>query len=72
MLDEAAARRHAVRELAEEVGLDTAPEDLALWAATRGTHQSVGLAFLAPSQPASVLRQRFAVMQTSTGRWWTA
>lgn len=60
VLDEAALRRHAARELAEETGLYTAPEDLTLWAVTRGEHRSIGLTFLALRQPASVLRERFA------------
>ncbi|WP_308409542.1 NUDIX domain-containing protein [Streptomyces sp. A3M-1-3] len=62
VLDEAVLRRHAARELAEETGLDTAPEDLTLWAVTRGEHRSIGLTFLAPRQPTSVLRQRFAAL----------
>ncbi|MFI6883885.1 NUDIX hydrolase [Streptosporangium canum] len=62
VLDEAALRRHAARELAEETGLDTASEDLTLWAVTRGEHGSIGLTFLAPSRPASVLLERFAAL----------
>ncbi|MFF5206003.1 NUDIX domain-containing protein [Streptosporangium sp. NPDC000396] len=62
VLDEAALRGHAARELAEETGLDTAPEDLTLWAVTRGEHGSVGFVFLAPGQPASVMRERFATL----------
>ncbi|WP_455351330.1 NUDIX hydrolase [Streptomyces sp. SYSU K217416] len=61
-LDEAALRHHAARELAEETGVDAAPEDLTLWAVTRGEHGSIGLVFLAPCQPASVLGERFAAV----------
>lgn len=62
VLDEAALRRHAARELAEETGIDTAPDDLTLWAVTRGEHRSIGLTYLAPRQLASVLRERFAAV----------
>lgn len=62
VLDEAALRRHAARELAEETGVGTGPEDLTLWAVTRGEHQSIGLTFLAPRRPASELRERFAAL----------
>lgn len=58
-LDEAALRLHAARELSEETGVELPPEELNLWAVTRGEHRSIGLAFLAPAQPAAVLRERF-------------
>ncbi len=48
-LDASAVRRHAARELAEETGVDLPPEDLRLWAITRGQHRSIGLIFLAPA-----------------------
>jgi 8-oxo-dGTP pyrophosphatase MutT (NUDIX family) len=62
VLDEAALRRHAARELAEEVGLDIAPGDLTLWVVTRGKRGSTGCSFLAPHQPVSLLRERFAAV----------
>ena len=37
-LDTAALRHNAARELLEELGVDTAPYDLTLWAVTRGHH----------------------------------
>ena len=58
-LDEAALRRHAARELAEETGVDLAPEELSRWAVTRGEHRSIGLSFLAPPRPAAVPHERF-------------
>ncbi|MEJ8657600.1 NUDIX hydrolase [Streptomyces sp. MS1.AVA.4] len=58
-LDEAALRLHAARELSEETGVELPPEELNLWAVTRGEHRSIGLVFLAPAQPAAVLRERF-------------
>lgn len=61
-LDEAALRRNAARELAEETGLDTRAEDLTLWAVTRGENRSIGLSFLAPSRSEAVLRERFEAL----------
>ncbi|GAA1018364.1 hypothetical protein Aple_074740 [Acrocarpospora pleiomorpha] len=61
-LDETALRRHAARELVEETGIDTAPEDLTLLVVTRGEHGSIGILFRAPPQPAPVLRERFAAL----------
>lgn len=58
-LDGSAVRRHAARELAEEVGVDLPPEELRLWAVTRGQHRSIGLVFLAPSRPAALLHECF-------------
>ena len=58
-LDEAALRRHAARELVEETGLDLPPEELSLWAVTRGEHRSVGLTFLAPPRSAAAVHERF-------------
>ncbi|MGW8329869.1 NUDIX domain-containing protein [Streptomyces sp. NPDC055897] len=50
----------AARELAEEVGIGTAPETLRLWAVTRGENGSIGLTYLAPSLPEAVVRAAFA------------
>lgn len=61
-LDLAALRRHAARELAEEIGSDTVPEALTLWLATRGRNGSVGVLFLAPPCPASLLHERYATL----------
>ncbi|WP_205825718.1 NUDIX hydrolase [Microbispora catharanthi] len=71
LLDTAALRRHATRELAEEIGVDTAPGDLTLWLVTRGEDGSAGVLFLAPPRPASFLRERFADLvesETALGR----
>ncbi|MFD1535591.1 NUDIX hydrolase [Nonomuraea guangzhouensis] len=64
-LDTAALRSHAARELAEETGLGTAPSDLSLWLVTRGENGSVGVVFLAPHQPTSLLRERFAALTSA-------
>ncbi|MGP3950909.1 NUDIX hydrolase [Streptomyces sp. 7N604] len=61
-LDEAALHRNAARELAEEIGVGLSPEELALWAVTRGEHGSIGLVYLAPARSASVLHERFAAL----------
>ncbi|MFI5685331.1 NUDIX hydrolase [Streptomyces sp. NPDC051636] len=69
-LDLSALRLHAARELAEETGADTAPDALTLRLATRGNHGSVGVLFLAPPRPASVLHERYAAlvaMETAQG-----
>jgi 8-oxo-dGTP pyrophosphatase MutT (NUDIX family) len=71
LLDEAALRRHAALELVEETGVDTAPEDLALWSVTRGEYGNIGVIFLAPCRPEPVLRERFAELvsaETALGR----
>lgn len=49
VLDEAALGSQAARELAEEMGIDTAPEVLRLWVVTRGKNNSIGLTYLAPA-----------------------
>ncbi|MEU6066939.1 NUDIX domain-containing protein [Streptomyces sp. NPDC047082] len=61
-LDVPALRAHAARELAEETGLDTPPEDLALWLVTRGERGNVGFLFRAPARPAELLHRRFAAL----------
>ena len=70
-LDLAALRRHAARELAEEAGIDTPPEDLTYWNVTRAGNGSVGVLFRAPSLPAAHLRERFeaaVAAETAQGR----
>ncbi|GGT58956.1 hypothetical protein GCM10010271_72940 [Streptomyces kurssanovii] len=67
VLDEAALSSQAARELAEEMGVDTAPEVLRLWAVTRGENSSIGLTYLAPALPESALREGFAAA-AKTGR----
>ncbi len=59
-LDEAALRGNAARELAEETGVDVVPEELVLWAVTRGEHGNIGVFFRAVPRSAAVLRERFA------------
>ncbi|MEV5708644.1 NUDIX domain-containing protein [Actinoallomurus sp. NPDC052274] len=59
MLDEPALRRHATRELVEEIGVDLAPEELHLWVIIRGETRNVGVVFLAPPRPEAELRERF-------------
>ncbi|MFF6777117.1 NUDIX hydrolase [Streptomyces sp. NPDC012637] len=59
----AALRGHAVRELAEEVGVTSPEAELRLWALTRGTpFGSLGFHFLAPSAPADLVRHRHAAL----------
>jgi 8-oxo-dGTP pyrophosphatase MutT (NUDIX family) len=58
-LDVLAVRRHAARELAEETGVELPPEELRLWAVTRGQHGSIGLVFQAPPRPAALLQECF-------------
>ncbi len=70
-LDAAELRRQAARELVEETGIDTVPEDLTLWVVTRGEHGNVGVFFRAPSRPESVVRERFSAVvsaETALGR----
>lgn len=64
-LDLSALRRHAARELVEEIGVDTPPERLTLWAVTRGEHGNIGFHFLAPRRSATSLRERFAASVSS-------
>ncbi|MFH9575610.1 NUDIX hydrolase [Streptomyces sp. NPDC017454] len=62
VLDESALAGQAARELAEEVGVGTAVEDLRLWVVTRGENGSVGLTYLAPALPEASLRADFAAV----------
>ncbi|CAM5598642.1 hypothetical protein STENM36S_05050 [Streptomyces tendae] len=59
VLDEAALAGQAARELAEELGIGTAAEELELWVVTRGENGSVGLTYLAPALPEATLRAHF-------------
>lgn len=60
VLDESALAGHAARELAEELGIGVAAEDLKLWVVTRGENGSIGLTYLAPALPEATLRADFA------------
>ncbi|MEV7525609.1 NUDIX domain-containing protein [Streptomyces sp. NPDC091371] len=62
VLDEAALRGQAARELAEETGVDVKPDELRLWTVTRGENSSIGLTYLAPARPEAELRERFAAV----------
>ncbi|MBV2151440.1 NUDIX domain-containing protein [Kitasatospora sp. SUK 42] len=70
-LDEYELRRQACKELAEEIGLRVAPEDLALWAVTRGEHGNIGMHYQAPPLPVATLLQQFEALtesETANGR----
>lgn len=58
-------RRNAARELIEETGIDTAPDDLTLWRVTRGENGNTGALFLAPHRSASFLHERFTALASS-------
>ncbi|WP_432135086.1 MULTISPECIES: NUDIX hydrolase [unclassified Streptomyces] len=60
VLDESALAGQGARELLEEVGIGAAAEHLKLWVVTRGENDSVGLTYLAPALPETVLRAGFA------------
>lgn len=59
VLDESALVGQAARELAEELGISAAAEDLRLWVVTRGENGSVGLTYLAPALSEAALRADF-------------
>lgn len=60
-LDVDSLRRHATRELAEEVGIRAADDELRLWGLTRGRRfGSLGFHFLAPPVPSALARHRHA------------
>lgn len=70
-LDLAALCRQAARELREEVGVRTLPDDLAPWRVTLGRNGNVGFLFLAPPRPASMLHEQYAALtsaETAEGR----
>jgi 8-oxo-dGTP pyrophosphatase MutT (NUDIX family) len=64
-LDAAVLRWHAARELVEEIGVDVSPDDLTLWRVFHGVNGNVGVLFLAPPQPESVLREQYAALVAS-------
>ncbi|MEU3353089.1 NUDIX domain-containing protein [Streptomyces sp. NPDC037389] len=71
VLDEGALSGKAARELAEEVGVEVKPDELRLWAASRGGNLSVGLTYLAPALPEAELSSRFtavAAAERAAGR----
>ncbi|MFD8305068.1 NUDIX domain-containing protein [Streptomyces sp. NPDC059690] len=61
-LDAEALSRNAARELSEELGVDTVPDTLTLWAVTRGDHGNVGVHFVAPPRSAAELTDRFTAV----------
>ncbi|MFE3852256.1 NUDIX hydrolase [Streptomyces griseorubiginosus] len=70
-LDERALRRHAAVELAEETGVDTPAAALTRCLITYGDDGQVGVHYLAPSLPASALRDCFdnlAAAERAQGR----
>lgn len=62
VLDEAALRREAVCELAEEIGLHVPPARLTLWAMARGKHGNTGVMFRAPEQSWRTLQTCYAAL----------
>ncbi|MFF5973275.1 NUDIX domain-containing protein [Streptomyces sp. NPDC012769] len=63
LLDLAVLRRHAVRELAEELGVRLPENAPRLWAVTRQARfGSLGFHFLAPALPAALVRRRHAAL----------
>lgn len=64
-LDLAFLRRHAARELAEEVGLRTDPDDLQAWAMSQGEHGNIGIHFAAPPVPEALLRRHHQELLTT-------
>ncbi|WP_354637750.1 NUDIX hydrolase [Kitasatospora camelliae] len=61
-MDLAEVRRNAARELVEETGVDTPPEDLALWRVTVAANGNVGVLFRAAPLPAGRIEERFAAL----------
>ncbi|WP_329453482.1 NUDIX hydrolase (plasmid) [Streptomyces sp. NBC_01724] len=64
-LDAAVLRSNAARELVEETGIDTPPQDLELWLVTRGASGSVGFVFLAPGCRTELVHGRFDALVSS-------
>lgn len=70
-LDLEALRRHAARELVEEVGRTVPEQDLELWAVTRGDRGNIGVHFRASACPAAAIEELHAEVTAadlSTGR----
>ncbi|WP_233518351.1 NUDIX domain-containing protein [Streptomyces corynorhini] len=65
VLDESALAGQAARELAEELGISAAAEELRLWAVTRGENGSVGLTYLAPALSEATLRADFTAVSAA-------
>jgi 8-oxo-dGTP pyrophosphatase MutT (NUDIX family) len=61
-LDLDALRRHAARELAEEVGRGVPPQDMELWTVTRGDKGNIGIHFRAPACPAGALEDAYTAL----------
>ncbi|MFE7843086.1 NUDIX domain-containing protein [Streptomyces sp. NPDC057474] len=61
-LDLEELRRHAARELAEEVGRDVPPGELELWTVTRGDKGNVGIHFRTPACPAATLTEQYTAL----------
>ncbi|WP_345616613.1 NUDIX hydrolase [Streptomyces ziwulingensis] len=61
-LDMEALRRHAARELAEEIGHNVPCGDMELWAVTRGDKGNVGVHFRAPACPAEALGEQYTAL----------
>ncbi|WBP86531.1 NUDIX hydrolase [Kitasatospora cathayae] len=66
-LDETELRRQACKELAEEIGVHAAPEDLALWPVTRGEHGNIGVHYQAPPPQAQWIGRIIAVSRGESG-----
>ncbi|MFJ3334486.1 NUDIX hydrolase [Streptomyces sp. NPDC086766] len=70
-LDERGLRENAARELAEETGVDLAPDALRLWLVTHGARGHTGVLYRAPALPPDLLRGRRAALvcaETAAGR----
>ncbi|MFG2821691.1 NUDIX domain-containing protein [Kitasatospora sp. NPDC048365] len=61
-LDLAALRRHAAQELVEEIGVTADPEDMTVWGVTRGEHGNIGVHFLAPPVPTSLVLKHHEIL----------
>ncbi|MFJ9521850.1 NUDIX hydrolase [Kitasatospora sp. NPDC101801] len=62
VLDLAGLRRHAAQELVEEIGVVADPEDMTVWAVTRGEHGNIGVHFLAPAAPTALVLKHHEVL----------
>ncbi|WP_231873159.1 MULTISPECIES: NUDIX domain-containing protein [Kitasatospora] len=64
-LDETELRRQGVKELAEEVGITAAPDQLTLLAITRGENGNIGVHYLAPALSEKDVHEKFAALVAS-------